>query len=245
MRNQSILFDLDDTLIHCNKYYKKVLDTFIELMNDWFGEDGITKQQIKEKQLEIDIHLVEKYGFSAEHFPLSLVRTYKFFCKLIVKKIDKTKVTLLKELGETVYSQDVEAYPNMYETLDRLQGDGHHLHLYTGGENSIQYKKIKHLGLEDFFGERIYITKHKTLQALKNIVFKEQLKVDETWMIGNSLRTDVKPSLQIGLNTIHIPCETEWKYNIVELNIKPKNIFYTLKSLQEVPDSIVQGIERK
>ncbi|NDI35361.1 HAD family hydrolase [Chengkuizengella sediminis] len=243
--NQSVLFDLDDTLIHCNKYYKEVLDTFIKLLNEWFSEHGITNQQIKAKQLEIDIHLVETHGFSAEHFPLSLVKTYEFFSKLTLRKLDETRMGLLKELGETVYSQDVEAYPNMYETLEKLRKSGHHLHLYTGGEDAIQYKKINHLGLEDFFADRIYITKHKTVHALKEIVDKQQFSVNETWMIGNSLRTDVKPSLQIGLNTIHIPCETEWKYNIVELNIKPKNIFYTLDSLDEVPDSIDQGIKNK
>ncbi|MDP5277129.1 HAD family hydrolase [Chengkuizengella axinellae] len=245
MNSQSILFDLDDTLIHCNKYYKNVLDTFIELMKDWFGDYGISKQQLKEKQLEIDIHLVEKHGFSAGHFPLSLVKTYDFFCKITPIEINKTKKKLLKELGETVYSKDVEAYPKMYETLEKLRADGHHLHLYTGGEDAIQYKKIKHLGLEEYFEKRIYITRHKTVHALKDIVMKQQLEVKETWMIGNSLRTDVKPSLQVGLNTIHIPCETEWKYNIVELNIKPKSLFYTITSLHEVPGYIDQGINKR
>jgi len=37
---QQVIFDLDDTLVHCNKYFDLILGQYFELMTDWFNEFG-------------------------------------------------------------------------------------------------------------------------------------------------------------------------------------------------------------
>jgi putative hydrolase of the HAD superfamily len=64
-------------------------------------------------------------------------------------------------------------------------------------------------------------------------------------MIGNSLRTDIVPALEKNINAIYIPAETEWKYNIVDVKVKPKGTFFTLDSLRKVPDAIHSHIFKK
>ena len=44
MREQSILFDLDDTLVHCNKYFDFVIDQFVDLMLTWYAGHGLTRR---------------------------------------------------------------------------------------------------------------------------------------------------------------------------------------------------------
>ena len=51
-----------------------------------------------------------------------------------------------------MYTHDVEPYPYMEETLELLTQEGHELHLYTGGEKSIQQSKIDRLNLQQYFG---------------------------------------------------------------------------------------------
>lgn len=34
---QQVIFDLDDTLVHCNKYFDLILGQYFELMSGWFG----------------------------------------------------------------------------------------------------------------------------------------------------------------------------------------------------------------
>lgn len=75
---QHILFDLDDTLVHCNKYFDLILNHFFDLLQEWFATHNLTKNTIREKQIEIDVAGVHQVGFASEHFPQSLIDTYQF-----------------------------------------------------------------------------------------------------------------------------------------------------------------------
>lgn len=239
---QTILFDLDDTLIHCNKYFDAVLDQFADLMSVWFASDRLPADGIKKKQLEIDIAGVNLHGFTTDHFPISLVKTYEYFSDLYGRKRSRAEEEELLALGKSVYELQVEPYPGMMETLDRLEAEGHTLYLYTGGITAHQHKKIKSVRLEKYFGDRIFVRQHKTAEALEEIVREQGFDRSRTWMIGNSIRTDVMPALKAGLHCIYIPAIQEWQYNIVEITEKPKGVFLRLQALSEVPAAISQSI---
>lgn len=242
---QQILFDLDDTLIHCNKYFYLVIDRFVQQMSGWFaGYDEVTPEAIRDKQIEIDIAGVSAMGFKSEHFPQSFVDSYRYFSDLTGRRRSAAEEETLWKLGLSVYELETEPYPYMEETLDRLAGSGHELHLYTGGEMLIQQRKINNMGLERYFGDRIYIRRHKNYEALEGILNKGTFDRKHTWMVGNSLRTDVIPALTAGLHAIHMLAETEWHYNIVPVTIEPQGAFYTLERLLDVPDTIHQYIQR-
>jgi putative hydrolase of the HAD superfamily len=239
MNKQTIFFDLDDTLIHCNKYFHAVIDRFADWIVSWFEGFPVSKEQVKEIQYEIDVSAVAELGFAADHFPRSLVRTYEHFCAAHGCKPSENKREQLVELGKSVYlNPDIEPYPNMNETLGELSDQGHDLYLYTGGDEEIQYRKIQKMGLETFFGDRIFIRQHKTTETLESILNKGKFNRSRTWMIGNSIRTDVVPALETGINAIHIPAIMEWKYNIVDIPVKPQRSFLRLNSLIEVPPAL-------
>jgi putative hydrolase of the HAD superfamily len=235
---QTILFDLDDTLIHCNKYFNLVLEQFADLMEEWFGSLGASRPEILDKHTEIDIAGVKKLGFKSEHFPQSFVDTYRHFHHLTGRNRYRSEEDRLWKLGMSVYDFEVEPYPHMEDTLQTLVRDGHELHLYTGGEPRIQQNKIDRLRLQRYFGDRIYIRRHKNAHALEQILQSLGLDRTRTWMIGNSLRTDVMPALQCGLHSVYLEQENEWEYNLVNIEHPPQGAFLTLKSLMEVPGAI-------
>lgn len=88
----------------------------------------------------------------------------------------------------------------MKETLGSLSDQGHELFLYTGGEQNIQTSKVMRMGLDAFFGDRLFISAHKTTDVLESILTKQRFNRDKTWMIGNSIRTDVVPALETGIS---------------------------------------------
>jgi putative hydrolase of the HAD superfamily len=238
---QTILFDLDDTLIHCNKYFDTVLDQFADLMTTWFRTYDLKADDIKRKQYEIDSAGVSKLGFVAEHFPQSLVETYDYYSAVTGRETSAEERERLFKLGQSVYEfPNIEPYPHAWETLERLKEEGHELYLYTGGETAIQRKKVKQMGLDAFFGDRVFISSHKTTEVLESILSREKFDRVKTWMIGNSIRTDVVPALETGINAIHIPAISEWQYNVVDISVRPKRAFLRLKSLLEVPPAIHQ-----
>lgn len=242
---QQIMFDLDDTLIHCNKYFYLVIDQFVDAMTTWFqGYPDITADAIRDKQTEIDIAGVAVFGFKSEHFPQSFVDTYVHFSTVTGRKRSKSEEDLLWKLGLSVYEHDNEPYPNMEQTLHELANTGHELHLYTGGEILIQRRKIEKLQLERYFESRIYIRRLKNSEALENILAEGPFDRSRTWMIGNSIRTDVVPALTAGIHAIHMKAKSEWQYNIINIEVEPKGAFFTLDQLKDVPDTIHRYIGR-
>ncbi|MBT2742608.1 HAD family hydrolase [Bacillus sp. ISL-77] len=240
MQKQNILFNLDDTLVYCNRYFNQVIEMFADQMTTWF--DSLTKEEIKQKQLEIDLESINEHGLTSDRFPESFVGTYKYFCDLTGKEKEKSDIEFFRELGFKVFKIPVEPLPYMNETLQRLKEAGHELYLHTGGDEPNQRRKIIQLELTTYFEHRIFISEHKDTTALSDIL--KTIKADPkiTWMVGDSLRTDIVPALKMNINAIYIPAETEWKYNVVEVKVEPKRAFFTLNSLQEVPDAIHKHI---
>jgi putative hydrolase of the HAD superfamily len=243
MQKQTILFNLDDTLSYCNRYFNQVIGEFADLMITWFG--SITKEEIKQKQLEIDVAAIREHGLKSERFPESFVGTYKYYCDLTEKEKKKDEIQYLRELGFKVFEIPVEPIPYMNETLQHLKEDGHELYLHTGGDQANQRRKIAQLELVTYFEHRIFISEHKDTTALSDILKTINADPKVTWMVGNSLRTDIAPALETNIHAIYIPAETEWQYNVVEVDVEHSSVFLTVDSLKEVPDVICKHIQEQ
>ncbi|QGQ45897.1 HAD family hydrolase [Metabacillus sediminilitoris] len=243
MEKQNILFNLDDTLSYCNRYFNQVIDEFADQMITWF--DSITKEEIKQKQLQIDVEAISQHGLVSERFPESFVGSYKYFCDLTGKEMKKDEIQYLRELGFKVFEIPVEPIPYMNETLQRLKEEGHELYLHTGGDEANQRKKIAQLELTTYFEHRIFISEHKDTTALSDILKTINADPKVTWMVGNSLRTDIVPALEMNIHAIYIPAENEWQYNLVKVNVEHSSAFLTINSLQEVPDVIYKHTQEQ
>jgi putative hydrolase of the HAD superfamily len=235
---QQIIFDLDDTLIHCNKYFEKTMHQFANLISHWFIPHTVLYDDVRAVQHQYDLKAVKESGFQRDHFPQSFIKTYHHFSKKCNRTPVRQEILHLWELGDSVYHQDFEAYPNMLDTLIELKDAGHTLHLYTGGEHEIQYRKIEKMGLQTFFDDRIYVARRKVTDFLESVLTAYHFDREHTWMIGNSLRTDILPAFETGIHAIFIPAEVEWEYNLVEIDIEPPRTFFKLSELKEVLPTI-------
>ncbi|ALS25288.1 MULTISPECIES: HAD family hydrolase [Paenibacillus] len=238
MSKQTILFDMDDTLIYCNKFFDSVIDRFADQMKTWFQGYPLSVEELKRKQAQIDLERVMLNGFSPDHFPQSFVDTYEYYSELTGRPKSQEEIGRLLALGSSVYSHSIEPYAHMEETLNELQENGHTLHLYTGGDPAIQMRKVTEAGLDRYFGDRIHITRHKNAEFLNGLIRGYGLDRRNTWMIGNSLRTDILPALKNGIHAIFMPAEREWAYNQVEVDVKPSGAYFTLTSLNQIPKTI-------
>jgi len=233
-----LLFDLDDTLIHCNKYFDLVIDQFAELMADWFRSYGIAKEAFKEKQQELDLAGIQKSGFAAERFPESFAETYDHFSALYGRESDPGERERLLDLGYTVYDSEFELYPDVVETLTRLKQEGHVLSLYTGGDQTIQTKKVEKVNLSPFFEDRIFVAKHKNSEALEQILSALGADRSLTWMIGNSLRTDIVPAIACNIGAVYIPPLSSWAFDLVDVPVEKWERLLRVSSIDEVPAAI-------
>jgi len=242
---QHLFFDLDDTLVHCNKYFQAVLNEFAERMMFRFPHLALTRKAVLAKQAEIDIAGIRVLGFKPDHFPQSLVDTYRHFCAVAGERPSPEEEREIWRLGMSVFEREVEPYPHLEETLETLSSQGHVLHLYTGGDARFQRRKIRKLNLVRHFGNRVYVRRHKSESDLRGILAAVSCDPSRTWMIGNSVRTDVLPALACGLHVVYMKHEGEWSYNVVPINIKPRGVFETVRSLAEIPPIIRRHAESR
>lgn len=238
---QNLIFDLDDTLIHCNKYFIEALNQFAELMQQWFP--NVAVEVIMKKQQEIDLAGIEQHGLIKDRFPLSLVETYEMFAKAAQLSVLPIHREQLLEIGYAVYDRQFEPYPDMFETLDYLQSQGHQLHLFTGGDREVQMRKVKQHCLHDFFEDRIFIARYKNTQAMRHLIEQTGSKPEQTWMIGNSAKTDMILALENGLHGIHVLTAQEWSYNHADIDVQPRGVFVKVEALKYIPNVIETSID--
>jgi putative hydrolase of the HAD superfamily len=240
---QHILFDLDDTLIHCNRFFNEARSEFLAAMLACFQGYPIDAKQIEDTQQHIDLSGIEQHGLGKHRFPESLVATYRLMCDKYGKTPLKHEEQELEAIGYGVYTKPVELYPHAHETLELLKKEGHELYLYTGGDQEIQTSKVLRAGLADIFPEqRRFVSEHKNRDVLAKIMREIDLKHHHTWMVGNSARNDIRPALEEGIHAIHLPDKGGWSFDQADLNVPVIGRFYTLETIQHVPKIIREHI---
>jgi putative hydrolase of the HAD superfamily len=173
------------------------------------GKIGFNGEEFLIKLDEIDINHIKHYGFVKERYPLSLGKTYEYFIKKNNKKIDLEVKKKIENIGWEVFRQVPELVDGVYRVLNFLSKK-YFLILATLGDAQVQEEKVKLTGLKKYFSE-IYVLKYKNVEEYQNILKKHNLNKKETWIVGNSVRSDLNPGLKLGINCILIP-HLSWKF---------------------------------
>ena len=221
---KTVIFDLDDTLIKTSKLYNHARDEFSSLMQ----ELGFNSEESLIKLDEVDINYIKEYGFVKERYPLSLGKTYEYFSQKNGKEINPELKKKIEEIGWQVFRQIPELVDGVYQVLETLSKK-YFLILATLGDPQVQEEKVRVSGLKKYFSE-VYILKHKNVEEYQNILRQHNLDKKDTWIIGNSVRSDLNPGLKLGINCILIPY-LSWKFEEEE---PLSENYLQLDSLEEV-----------
>ncbi len=80
-------------------------------------------------------------------------------------------------------------------------------------------RKLKKSGLEKYF-HHIEIVSEKHVENYQKLFNNLEIKPKDFLMVGNSLKSDILPVLQLGGYGVHIPFHTTWVHEEVEINSK-------------------------
>lgn len=99
-------------------------------------------------------------------------------------------------------------FPYTIEILEYLKQKDYKMHLITNGFESVQFKKIKNSGLQDYFIEVITSEASNSLKPQKEI-FEYALKnanasVEKSIMIGDNESADIQGGINIGMDTVFV-----------------------------------------
>ena len=87
----------------------------------------------------------------------------------------------------------------------------------TKGAVAEQTGKVERSGLKEYFAA-VEIVSEKDASTYRSVVSKYSLLSDDTWMIGNSPKSDINPALEAGLRAVYVPHERTWHLERTALN---------------------------
>ena len=221
MHIKTIFFDADDTLWVNETHYRNTERAFFKLI-------GLNEQDGIRELLHTEMQNMPLYGYGAKAFTLSMLET----AQRILGAQQAAAVTApVLELGKKLIAAPMELLPGVRQTLQEL-APFYTLAVATKGDLLDQQRKLQNSGLRDFFAHAEIMT-DKTPQAYLNLCRALKTEPAHTLMVGNSLRSDILPALEAGLQAVYIPCQDGWIYE--EAPNTPLPDFVTLKNIQELP----------
>ncbi len=210
---QTLLIDADDTLWENNIYFERAIASFISYLN----HREYSPQQVRAVLNEVERECIISHGYGLHSFAHALMRTFE---KLAVEPVTAEQHERIHSFAHEIAEHPVEILQGVPETLNYLAGR-HHLILLTKGDITEQSGKVERSGLKEYFAA-VEIVAEKEARTYEDMVSKYGLAHDETWMVGNSPKSDINPALAAGLNAVFVPHDQTWILEHEEIAQAPR-----------------------
>lgn len=217
-------FDADDTLWVNETYFRKTEERFAELL-----EGYETKNKIDQELFKMEMKNLELYGYGIKGFVLSMIESA---LDLSNSDVSSQTISEILNLGKKMIDHPVELLDGIEEVLKKLEKK-YRLIVLTKGDLLDQERKLQRSGLSRYF-HHVEVLSDKKEVNYKNLLEHLEIPINSFLMIGNSLKSDVIPILNIGGMAVHIPFHTTWAHEVVsEKEINMRN-YLKLKSIRDI-----------
>ena len=216
-------FDADDTLWVNETYFREAEEKFAALL-----ENYETKNKVDQELFKMEMNNLELYGYGIKGFMLSMIESAM---ELSNNNVPPETITQILNLGKEMITRPVELLQGVEEVLQKLARK-YRLIVLTKGDLLDQERKLERSGLTRYF-HHVEVLSDKKEENYKNLLDHLEIKTNEFLMIGNSLKSDVLPIMNIGAKAVHVPFHTTWAHE----HIAPEehdNKHLTLNTLSEI-----------
>jgi putative hydrolase of the HAD superfamily len=218
-----IAFDADDTLWVNEPYFQNTEKKFCTLLEEFLPQHTLSRELLK---TEIDNLAI--YGYGIKGYILSMIETA---LKVSDNTISIEAIERIIGFGKELLNEPIELLDNVEEVLAALQ-QHYRIVVATKGDLLDQETKLKKSGVSHYF-HHIEIMSDKKEEDYLKLIKHLDICPDEFMMIGNSLKSDIIPVINIGGHAIHVPYHTTWAHEQVETTLDHIN-FRHVESLKHV-----------
>jgi len=220
---KTIAFDADDTLWINETFFRDAEDQFCALLKEYISYDECQK-----RLFEMEMRNLPMYGYGIKPFTLSLIEAA---IEITDNKVSISQISELIKLGKTMLEAPVVLIDGIEEVLRTLSRK-HKLVVATKGDLLDQERKLEKSGLAKYF-HHIEVMSDKQPKNYTKLVNHLDIQPQEFLMVGNSLKSDILPVLEIGGHAFHIPFHTTWIHEQVEEIVQHAN-FKELSNAAEI-----------
>ncbi|MBL4627824.1 MAG: HAD family hydrolase [Roseicyclus sp.] len=193
-------FDADDTLWQNESFFRLTEERFAELLAEYGdGED------LRNRLLEAERRNIGHYGFGIKGFMLSMIETA---LDVTEGRVDGRVIGQILTMGQEMLGHPIELLPHVEETLGALSGR-YPLVLITKGDLLHQEQKLAASGLGDLFAA-VEIVSEKHPSTYESAFSAHGSGPAQAMMVGNSMKSDIRPALDVGAFAVYVPHGQTW-----------------------------------
>ena len=226
-RFDTIFFDADDTLWENERFFRAAEDQFIELLKDYTTPDGV--QDMLWRKQEDNIPL---FGYGSKTYMIGMTDAAIELCG---GHLPEHIYYGVKKIITELAFHEFELIEGVEETLQALQGK-YRLIVATKGDLTEQLNKYRVSGLAKYF-HHCEVMENKDEKNYLELAAKLDMDPTKILMIGNSVKSDIAPVVNIGGVAIHTPHEITWVHEMMDMPESDRII--EVSSIKEILDYLL------
>lgn len=220
-----VAFDADDTLWHNEVIYIAAQKKFAELLSQYHDP-----KWIQERLDATESRNLGHFGYGIKSFALSMIETA---VELTEGRITGQDIQALLNLTKDMLATQVELMPDISKTIEEL-ARSYTLMVITKGDLFDQETKLARSGLLPYF-KHVEIVSNKNAETYSRLLKRYNTPPHRFVMVGNALRSDILPVLEIGGNAIYVPYDATWLHESGEPPKEGTERYYQVQSVNRVP----------
>jgi putative hydrolase of the HAD superfamily len=222
-----IFFDADDTLWENEQFFRDAEAQFTELLSDYTGPEGV-QQMLWHKQEEN----IPLFGYGSKTYMIGMTDAAMELCGGTLPE----KIYLgIKEIIKKLAFHEFQLIDGVEETLKALQ-DKYTLIVATKGDLTEQLYKYRQSDLDKYF-HHCEVMENKDEKNYLELAAKHNLAPEQILMIGNSVKSDIAPVVNIGGIAINTPHEVVWVHEMMDMPESDRIII--VQNIREVLDYLL------
>ena len=201
-----IFFDADDTLWENEQFFRDAEAQFAELLSDYTSPEGV--QELLWHKQEENIPL---FGYGSKTYMIGMTDAAVELCGGHLP--DRIYYGVKKIITDLAF-HEFRLLDGVEETLKALH-EHYRLIVATKGDLTEQLNKYRLSGLDRYF-HHCEVMENKDERNYLELASKLDLTPEQILMIGNSVKSDIAPVVNIGGTAIHTPHDVVWVHEIMD-----------------------------
>jgi putative hydrolase of the HAD superfamily len=194
--------DADDTLWESEAHFVDVEERFRTMIARYDPGDDV-----QDHLYAVERRNLEFFGYGVKSFTLSMIETAIQLTDGVVSGDD---VAAIVGWGKQMMRHPVDVFEGVRETIEDL-ATSHQVLIVTKGDLLHQEAKVAQSGLADLV-HGVEVLTEKDPAAYQALLDRRGIAAEEFFMVGNSVKSDILPVVEIGGHAAHIPSSITWAF---------------------------------
>ena len=195
-------FDADDTLWRSQDYFDQAQADFERIVAGY-----VDLADVSERLYAVEKRNIGVFGYGVKGMALSMIEAA---VEITESRISAADVHRIVALAKDLLRHPVEVLDGVREAVDAVAAQ-YPVVLITKGDLFHQEAKVRDSGLADLF-RRIEIVSEKDAATYARLFAEFGIAPQRFLMVGNSLRSDIAPVVELGGWGVHVPYHTTWAH---------------------------------